>query len=58
LPGLVAASVLLTGTLQADVMSFGNTTNITIRDGNSASLYPSSITVSSRNKATKVMWKS
>jgi hypothetical protein len=43
---LIAACVLLTGTLRADVMSFANSTNITIRDGNSASLYPSSITVS------------
>ena len=44
--GMIAACVLLTGTLRADVMSFANSTNITIRDGNSASLYPSSITVS------------
>lgn len=44
--GLIAASALLTGTVRTDVMSFANTTNITIRDGNSASLYPSSITVS------------
>ena len=43
---MIAAFVLLNGTLRAEVMSFANSTNITIRDGNSASLYPSSITVS------------
>src|ERR1039457_4349188 len=43
---MIAACVLLAGTLRAEVMSFANSANITIRDGNSASLYPSSITVS------------
>ncbi len=43
--GVIAACVLLTGTLRADMMSFANSANITIRDGNSASPYPSSITV-------------
>ncbi len=43
---MIAASVLFIGPLRADMLSFANTTNITIRDGTSASFYPSSITVS------------
>ena len=43
---LIAAADLFIGTVHADVMSFSNVTNIPIRDGDSASLYPSPITVS------------
>src|ERR1039458_812651 len=43
---LIALVLILAGQLRADTMSFANSTNITIRDGNSASLYPSSINVS------------
>lgn len=43
---LIALVLIPAGELRADTMSFVNSTNITIRDGNSASLYPSPITVS------------
>jgi len=43
---LIALILLLGGELRADTMAFANSTTVTIRDGTSASLYPSSINVS------------
>jgi len=41
---LIALVLLLGGELRAETMSFVNSTNVAIRDGNSASLYHPSIT--------------